>query len=745
MRPVSVLHAIVLTSALLPATGASAAEISGRITDAVTGAPIAGVTVSAIESGPGDVFMSAPSSEDGTYTIFGLDDDVLYQVSVATAPRHASAMDMHEMLTRPGADIDFSLQPLVALEGKVVDENGNAAANAMVYALAAFNTLYDRAVEADANGQFTFNTLSPESPVTFVAASAGYVSEPLTVEIATLAKPLELVLIPAATVSGTLVDAAGRPAADVKILAHYEDMSSMFGIATTTDAQGRFTFTGLFPGDYEITMQSGEPDIETGPFDSLTDMASPEKMLEFFETEFADVSFTPEMRESFVNEMRTSMEQMFGEDVMNRPEIPYRAGMFVFDELSLDNVRVGAGETRTLSLVVPTIPTGDYSISGRVTYTDGAPASGVNVDVYGPEDAADPLFEDADTDSEGYFEITGLAEGVYDVDVNDYSMNYFLEGQSITVAAGATDVDFVLPRPATLQGRVVEAATGAAISNYRIGWQVGLPTGRTLWGTEVARPGGASTRDFAPTMVRITDADGRFELQNVQPGPVTLFVEADGFSMAAHALEAVGDGETLSDIEIPLAPPANFEVHVVDAAGNPVPSADIFYSYVRPDAEVLQTSNLRTDATGRLVLSTLPPNADTLWADHPDFAPGAAQISGNATGATIILQPGGILEGAFTNPEGTPLPYASGHAVLASPDGMDIENYSRVFDTDGAGRYRLDDLPAGFYLLNLYSSDDRCSVSETAEVLAGHTTTFDVQCQSSNLQNVDVGGEAQIR
>ena len=53
------------------------------------------------------------------------------------------------------------------------------------------------------------------------------------------------------TISGTVVDAAGRPVAQARVYA-VKASGAMPDIAALTDRQGRFTITAPLPGGYEI-------------------------------------------------------------------------------------------------------------------------------------------------------------------------------------------------------------------------------------------------------------------------------------------------------------------------------------------------------------------------------------------------------------------------------------------------------------------------------------------------------------
>jgi protocatechuate 3,4-dioxygenase beta subunit len=130
----------------------------------------------------------------------------------------------------------------VELSGVVTDENRTAIPHATVRA-------GDVVTVADDGGQYTLLVRRGQVPVE--ASAPGYGTTRRTG-----AGAVDLVLVPEATLGGTVVDTAGAPVAGLTVTARAIG-SEMLAVGdpapVTTDAHGRFRFAGLAPATYALT------------------------------------------------------------------------------------------------------------------------------------------------------------------------------------------------------------------------------------------------------------------------------------------------------------------------------------------------------------------------------------------------------------------------------------------------------------------------------------------------------------
>jgi protocatechuate 3,4-dioxygenase beta subunit len=145
-----------------------------------------------------------------------------------------------------------------------------------------------------------------------------------------------------------------------------------------------------------------------------------------------------------------------------------------------------------------------------------------------------------------------------------------------------------LPPKCSLSGIVSDASTGDPLNKVNISLQsLGVQGGRG-----------------APTAVTISDAKGRFEMVDLDPGVYRLSAKRSGYlemSYGAHRPGAEGSrvrleaGQSLSDLRIKLTPGAAISGTVRDSDGEPLEGAHVVlarFAYergipgVRPDAAV---------------------------------------------------------------------------------------------------------------------------------------------------------------
>ena len=211
-------------------------------------------------------------------------------------------------------------------------------------------------------------------------------------------------LVPALTVSGRVVDTAGRPVPDrfvgfspMRLRRPAEGDSALFGYglpSEPTDAEGRFTVAGLAPCMHQIEVRSKEGDFQQNP--------------------------------------------------VNRRRLDLASGR----------------APESLELVVR--PADDFAIAGRVTDAAGRPLEHVWVDTYIPSGSHWTDW----TDKQGAFRLRGL-DGIgtttFSVGFNA-SGDWVLRN----VPLNATNLHLTVPDVAPLRGAVRDARTGKAVKKFEV-------------------------------------------------------------------------------------------------------------------------------------------------------------------------------------------------------------------------------------------------------------------------------------
>jgi uncharacterized surface anchored protein len=186
---------------------------------------------------------------------------------------------------------------------------------------------------------------------------------------------------------------------------------------------------------------------------------------------------------------------------------------------------LGPGEARILNAaLVANLGT----IQGRVTDAQtGTPIAGVGVVIV--TQGSGVIVASTRTDSNGNYRVTGIAPGNYNVVFS--AANFTSQTVSVNLTAGETEIvnAVLLPNPATIQGQVIDAQTGAGIEGA-------IVTVTDSAGNIIARVE--------------TDSNGRFTVSNLHPGQYTLVASVLGY-ITGSEIVIVSGGEVVN-VVIPL-------------------------------------------------------------------------------------------------------------------------------------------------------------------------------------------------
>lgn len=158
-----------------------------------------------------------------------------------------------------------------------------------------------------------------------------------------------------------------------------------------------------------------------------------------------------------------------------------------------------------------------------------------------------------------------------------------------------------------IRGRVLSAATGAPLKKAAVWVEAFSPTRGVNGAPAVSGP------------ATITDAEGRFLLDNIDPGSYLLSARRTGYldqGFGAEEPEVVGQplklapGDTLDDITLKLTPQSLLYGKVVDEDGDPVPDAEVMVykmSYAGGRKQFANVTATVSQADGSVVAGHLRP------------------------------------------------------------------------------------------------------------------------------------------
>jgi hypothetical protein len=611
-------------------------RITGRVVDKATNKPLtqfqAGISMS--RGGGGFVTMAPPqlrdfTSDDGSFTLENVPAGAM--TVVANAPGYASGnMNVTVEEGKTLSDVELALDAGVRLTGRVTSPNGSPLSDVRVSVEPSTGGAFAmRGVEpastTDANGEYTLESLQAgEEKVSF--SHPKYVSTTKDVTLKGREARLDVQLAAGLRVTGTVVTESGAPVGDA-----YVDISTAGPPERArTNASGAFEVEGLTPGRYRFTARKtglGEgvlEDVEIGGNTPVRIVISAGSMITGRVT-----GLTPQ---DYAN---TTVEARAGR--RNASASVDSSGTFRIDGAPSGTVTVSAtvasrdfSTRRTSPPQTVEVPPGgsqsvdiafssDISIRGRVTRNGSPLANGTVMFVPRPGSQAQS-FASAPTDENGVYNISGVQEGEYNVQVVDMQ-RFSPYATQYTVRSTATfDIDY---RTGTLNGRVVDAATGAPVS----GANVEL---RSKNQTEMFRMSRAATTDNA----------GTFILESVPAGNYVLSASGEGFGTDMNDL-SVGeagrdgleirltknDGVTLRVVDARNNQPLSASVHVYDMQGQLVPgSPTTFFGSQDPSAIKLR----------------LPAGTFTASVGANLYAPQNIRIQSPGT-ELVRLTPGGVL------------------------------------------------------------------------------------------------------
>lgn len=333
-------------------------------------------------------------------------------------------------------------------------------------------------------------------------------------------------------------------------------------------------------------------------------------------------------------------------------------------------------------------------VAGRVGARDGAPVGlpvpveGRAVDARGggPVGGVDVVFErrpgggeeSVTTGVDGRFALT-LAPGLYEV--RAAGQRAVSPTTTLQLAAPVRGLELEVTTLARLRGRVVDAAGAAAA-----GAEVTLHPGPAL--------AAAFDKDgVAPGSV-VADGAGGFELA-APPGVLALSAATDGAYGVALGVEVPPEGR--DDVVVTVEAQAHLAGVVVDAAGAPVPGAEV-HVYLRTDA-TNRRYEVAADAAGRFVLNDVWPAGTTLEALAPGHGASAPvkfvpRPGERRDGLVLRLGAARRLTGRVVDAEGAPV--AGARVRARQQRGRWLSDTVR---TDGDGRFAVDGVSDGPHLL----------------------------------------------
>jgi len=697
---------------------------AGRVLETSSREPLAGALVwnggsSWTRTGSGGTFeVRAPSGDRGRVE--------------ASAPGHTRGAfrwqrDKNEPIT-------FLLGPAAPISGQVVDEAGRPVQGAKVETVT--NPAEHQMIRMETkrfwtgpDGRFVLRQL-PAGRVHAVAAiKDGFAPAH---QLGDSAAPIRLTLRRGTIAAGRVVDEQGQPVVGVELalVAAEQDPTPRPGLefSAMSDAKGSFRIPNVSAGRFDlrasrpgftsanlsgILIPENEANSDIGEITLLPGAAIDGIVVDERDkpVQGAEVNLTPagfdhapgDERFLFRDPVRTGPDGRFRIlDLRPGLRIGVQATHPDLAAAELTGVGVPTAEPVRLRLTRP------RSLEGRVRDRQGEPVAGARL--YVSDMAGAPMGggwerrpSHATTDAEGSFVLSGLRPGKAYVTAMASGYRTRSEQAAEVPEEGQAPPLEIILEPGTFLEGFVRDGRGNPLPEVRV-----LAQGRPEHGfTKFAQ----------------TDAAGRYEVGDMEPGPVQVQATLRGGGPSANAAVEIRPGRNRLDLK--LSEGIEVSGRIVDSQGAPIPGASLHLRPAPGEGQppvVFAEARASSSADGSFVFQGVADGEYRLLGSRQGFAPATIsglQVAGApVTGLELRLGPGAAIRGRLL---GLDPATASQVRIMASMQEAGAYLQGAV---DSSGHYAILDVSPGVWtVMASFTSPDMV----TAQVEVGPGDTEVVQ------------------
>jgi uncharacterized GH25 family protein len=301
------------------------------------------------------------------------------------------------------------------------------------------------------------------------------------------------------------------------------------------------------------------------------------------------------------------------------------------------------------------------------------------------------------SDANGQFTFENLAPGEYNIITG--ARGYRFDGSATRIRTGTDNVVIEGFKEADVCGHVIDAATGAPMTNFTCRMRTNNGPGVPSSATEF-------TQSFS-------DPKGEYCMNGIPAGDYLIEASAPGYAPSFSASVTVARGQAPSGNVVRLTKGGSIAGRVVDATGKPVPRAritthdkewsDDTFSQMLGSAFPSNVTllDVRCGEDGRFVLSGLTPEVYQMNIRAAGFTRyirndiSVSEGEENNLG-DIRLSHGGALRGTLFDPSGKPL---VGGTINVTPDDNRIDvGYGAKSGADG--KFLITNIAPGRYLVS---------------------------------------------
>ena len=527
-------------------------------------------------------------------------------------PRHRQArldaaaaghLELRKQALRPGDGTELRLQPAAVLAGEVVDGAGRPVAGAMLWTPLSWGA--SASAWSGRDGRFRLAGLLPDGVYHLTVTGEGFARTSARLRTAAAGRapvPARVVLDAGRALAGQVVDGEGQPlpGAELTLRRPLEGDNGWGELPAdaeeprraAADRRGRFRIPGV-NGRYDLAIRRpgaaqvelpveiapGAGDVDLGPLVLPAGLALEGRVVggEGSAAEplpGAEVTWTRFLPDGSVPVappepgLATGPDGRFRiADLAPGQRLDLTIRHPVHAPRTLRQVQAIAGSEPLEIELAPA-----RALSGRVLGPAGEPVAGAQLSSSRIETAAlngTTMGRDllGQTGTDGRFHVAGLAPGLLDLQISAPGFQTRdVEGLAIPADRDVDGVEVRLEPGVALEGRVTRQ-NGDPVEGALV--HVGHES-RFL-----GRRPGAHFRPWRPSRsLAQTDADGRYRIEGLDPGPHRVEVQAERDT--ANAVAELTAGVHRLDLVLDeTAPSPSVAGRVVDEEGAPVPAAEV--------------------------------------------------------------------------------------------------------------------------------------------------------------------------
>ncbi|MEN6460944.1 MAG: carboxypeptidase-like regulatory domain-containing protein, partial [Syntrophomonas sp.] len=538
-----------------------------------------------------------------------------------------------------------------SISGKVLDENGQTVANAVVYA---YTQDYDIYVSAytDATGCYTISNL-PSATYTVTVDAQGWLEEDYPVDVSVTDSQdtgnINFNLKKGGTISGLVLDDNGQAVNNVRVYAYTQDYDIYK--SAFTDATGCYTISDLPSGIYTVTVNAEGWLEEDYPGDvSVTDSQ-----------DTRNINFNLKKGGTISGQVLDDNGQAANNIRVNVHSKDYSiyesaytdaTGCYTISDLpsgiyivTVDtdgwvkedypsNVNVTAPEnTGNINFSLEK----GGSISGQVLDENGQALQNIWISAH----TLDYDFYDSiSTTATGHYTIPNLPSKTYEVTVNadKWVSQDYPSYINVTVLQETGNVNFNLEKGGSISGQVLDG-NGQPVNHAWVE---------------------AENSDYSIYESSDTDEEGHYVIPNLPGGLYKIRVDAEGWANKVYAdnISVTALSHTAST-NLVLEPGGSISGRVVDSQGVPVNNISMWANSENGES----WNAAETNANGEYTISDLASGVYDVEVDEEDgngFAriyksDISVSVSNDTPNINFNLVPAGSISGRIVNSQGNPI------------------------------------------------------------------------------------------